>query len=317
MNVAIIGFGNIAIKHKEAIEYAGDTVIASVNRSEKGNQLAKEYGIPRTYSTIESMLQEESPDAILVTVSYENIYDITKLLIPFKIPLLIEKPAGTSLAQLNELIQLSEQYGTLVQVAMNRRHYEIFHKALEHMGGIDKLSAIDVEWSETPLKLLFQKGYSREQVAKIIYGNSIHGIDMATFFGGDLENIHTQVSNFGDDFRWYMQFVAKSSRGVLVSFRSSWDHPVPWKMVMSTKARRYVFAPLEKCMVHETNIGEMYALTCEEQNLSIKAGFMGQWNAFKQTILNLEIPLIHDLKSCIVSMSIAEDFYTKLMNASK
>lgn len=317
MKVAIIGFGNIAIKHKQAIEHAGDVIIASVNRSEKGNQLAKEHSITNTYTSVESMLQNESPDAIVVTVSYENIYKLTKLLIPYKIPLLIEKPAGTSLSELNELIQMSEENGTIVQVAMNRRHYEIIQTALAHMGGKDMLTAIDVEWSETPLKLLLQKGYSREQVAKIIYGNSIHGIDMATYFGGELENVHIQVSNFGDDFRWYMQFSGKSSHGVLVSFRSSWDHPVPWKMIMSTRSKRYVFAPLEKCNVQETDISEMFELNCDEQTIPIKAGFMGQWETFKQTILNPQLPLVHDLKSCLSSMSIAEDFYIKLTNAQK
>lgn len=314
MKVAIIGFGNIAIKHKQAIEHAGDVIIASVNRSEKGNQLAKDHGITNTYTSIESMIQNESPDAIVVTVSYENIYEQTKLLIPYKIPLLIEKPAGTSLSELNELIQISKENATIVQVAMNRRHYDIFQTALAHMGGKDMLTAIDVEWSETPLKLLSQKGYSREQVAKIIYGNSIHGIDMATYFCGELKDVHIQVSNCGDNFRWYMQFSGKSSRGVLVSFRSSWDHPVPWKMVMSTRSKRYVFAPLEKCYVQETDISEMFELNCDEQTIPIKAGFMGQWYAFKKAILNPEFSLDHDLKSCLTSMSIAEDFYKFLRN---
>jgi predicted dehydrogenase len=313
MKVAIVGFGNIAIKHKQAIEFCGDSVVASVNRSERGNQLAKDHGITQTYTSVHDLLSNVQPDAILVTVSFEHIFEITKLLIPYKIPLLIEKPAGTSVAELNELISLSSRYGTTVQLAMNRRHYEIVEAAIEDMGGLDYLMAVDIEWSETPIKLLTQKGYTKEQVAKIIYGNSIHGIDMACFFGGVMEDIYVQTKKIGEDFRWYMQFAGKSELGKLVTFRSSWDHPVPWKMVMSAEAKRYVFAPLETCMVQMTDKTEMYSLSCNEQTLPLKAGFKKQWESFKQMVSNPSLPNKHNLQSSLQAMEIAEKFYNSFL----
>ncbi len=312
MKLVIIGFGNIAIKHLEVAKFLGIEVSASSNRSEKGNQLAKEHGIEKTYIDYHVMIETEKPDALLVCVSFEHMFSVCKSLIPYQIPMLIEKPAGTSMHELYQLIEAANTFGTKVQVAMNRRHYDIIHQAIEHAGGKDKITAVDIEWSETPIRLLEQKGYTTEQVAKIIYGNSIHGIDMATYFGGSMENPQIQTKTFGDRFRWYMQFSGMSQEGRLVSFRASWDHPVPWKMVMSAEGKRYVFAPLETCKVFLTDQKDPIELVANETDLSMKAGFTNQMKAFKNLV---ELPRFenhHDLASCIPSMEMAEAFYREL-----
>jgi predicted dehydrogenase len=312
MNTVIIGFGNIAIKHLEVAKFLGINVIASSNRSSKGNDLAKEHGIAKTYTNYLEMIEIEKPDSIIVCVSFENLFAVCKSLIPFKIPILLEKPAGTCLNELQLLIELAKTFGTKVQVAMNRRHYNNIQKAIEHAGGWSQITAVDVEWSEPPIKLLEQRGYSEEQVAKIIYGNSIHGIDMATFFGGEIENPNIITHSFGEPFRWYMQFSGKSKDGKLVSFRSSWDHPVPWKLVLSAQGKRYVFAPLETCKVYYTHQKEVEEIEIDEAEKAYKAGFIGQMNAFKNLVKVPNFENIHSLESCISAMQIAEDFYRNL-----
>ncbi|HPI53265.1 MAG TPA: Gfo/Idh/MocA family oxidoreductase [Chitinophagaceae bacterium] len=312
MKLAIIGFGNIAVKHLEVARYLGMEVVASCNRSEQGNALAREHGITNTYTDYHQMVAKESPDALLVCVSFEHIFSVCKSLIPYQIPLLIEKPAGTSMDELYQLIDAANTFGTKVQVAMNRRHYANIHAAIEHAGGWDQITAVDVEWSETPIRLLEQKGYSREQVARIIYGNSIHGIDMATYYGGSIEEPMIQTKSFGERFRWYMQFSGISAQGRLVSFRSSWDHPVPWKMVLSAEGKRYVLAPLETCKVFLTDAKEPIDIMADVNEGSLKAGFLRQMTAFKNLV---ELPRFenhHDLTSCIPSMEIAEKFYRNL-----
>lgn len=313
MNTVIIGFGNIAIKHLEVAKFLNIEVLASSNRSNKGNLLANEHGIAKTYTDYHQMIADEKPDSIIICVSYENIFSVCKSLIAYKIPILLEKPAGTSVAELKQLIDLVETHGTKVQVAMNRRHYGIFQQAIEHAGGINNITAVDVEWSETPIRLLDQKGYSNDQVAKIIYGNSIHGIDMATYFGGVIDTPFIQTKSFGDRFRWYMQFSGISKEGRLVSFRSSWDHPVPWKLVLSTEAKRYVFAPLESCQVYSTDNKEPLTLIPNQENVNMKAGFVNQMRTFKNMVEISEYKNFHSLESCISSMFIAENFYDKLI----
>lgn len=309
MRVAIVGFGSIALKHKQVIEHAGDIVVASVNRSEEGRSNANKNGIVNTYSDIHKMIEKERPEAIVVTVSYDKIYEVTRSLIPFAIPLLVEKPAGTSVGELTDLTILAEKYKTVVQVAMNRRHYGIINSAITDMGGKSNITAIDIEWSEPPLRLLNEKGFKRDQIPKVIYGNSIHGIDMACYYSGGIQSISFQTKDAGNDFRWYMQFMAKSENGALVTFRSSWDQHVPWRLVISSKSKRYVFSPLERCFLQQNDASDIIEIKCEEQLLPLKAGFLMQWEYFKRLVVNPDLPNEHDLKSCAQSTFIAEEFY--------
>jgi predicted dehydrogenase len=311
MNSVIIGFGNIAIKHLEVARNIGINIIASSNRNKFGNELARQHGINKTYSNYIEMVEKEKPDSIIICVSFELLYSVCKSLIPYKIPILLEKPAGTCLEELHDLIELSNKFGSLVQVAMNRRHYDVIHKAIEHAGGIEKIMAVDVEWSENPRRVLEEKGYSREQTAKLIYGNSIHGIDMALFYGGSIENPYILTKDYGEIFRWYMQFSGESKSGKLVNFRSSWDHPVPWRLVLSSEDKRYVFAPLENGKIYFNSKSIVENIEVKTKVSSFKAGFLEQMQTFKNLVEKTKYENIHNLESCLPAMKIAEKFYSK------
>src|SRR5687768_10258193 len=114
MKLALIGYGNIAKKHIEVFRALGCEIVASCNRSEAANAMAKMEGcIPSTYRNYFEMIEKEQPDAILNCVSFDKIYETTLDLLPLKIPLFIEKPAGTPVAELEHLIKIQKEYGTL------------------------------------------------------------------------------------------------------------------------------------------------------------------------------------------------------------
>ncbi len=303
--IAIVGFGKIAKKHIEVIRAFGLDVVASSNRSIKGNNAAKEYGIPKTYTNYIEMIEREQPEAIINCVSFDQIYNVTKELIKFRIPLLVEKPAGTSLRELDQLISLQKQFGTKVQVALNRRHYSVFHKAIEDAGGIDSITSISVEWSETPLRLLNEKGYTKDQVGKIIYGNSIHGIDMVTYFAGSILDYSTFTKSH-KNFRWLMSASGISEGGKLFHFQSSWDNPVPWRMVFTSESKRYVFKPLEVCKAYDS--AGSYDIEPDIHDIKYKAGFYSQMKDF------IEGRKMSGLEDARPSMEIADKFYSRLTN---
>jgi hypothetical protein len=109
-----------------------------------------------------------------------------------------------------------------------------------------------------------------------------------------------------------MQFTGISKENRLVSFRSSWDHPVPWKMVMSAEGKRYVFAPLETCKVFLTDSKDPIEIIADQTDLDLKAGFYEQMKFFKQLVELRDFHNHHDLSSCIPSVTIAEAFYKEL-----
>lgn len=315
MNIALIGYGNIAKKHIEVFRGLGATIVASSNRSERNNSLAKqEAGIPHTFTDFHEMIQQTKPDAIVVCVSAENVFKVTSELIStYNIPLLIEKPPGNSVEELNQLIRLKDKYNACVQVAVNRRHYSIINNAIKDIGGEENITSINIEWSENPTRVIKQKGYSDKQTAELIYSNSIHGIDTLLYFGGNLEVPNIITKNYDQMFRCHMHITGISETGKLLSFSSSWDNPVPWRIVLSAKDTRYVFAPLEQCVATKSD-GTTYTIEPNEEDKKYKAGFYLQAQHFLDIAKSKTIKHPHDLNSCSNSMTIAEELFKKLFS---
>lgn len=306
--IGLIGFGKIAAAHQKAFDYLKTPIQFSVNRSEAGRQKALDAGIARVYSDMHEAIQTENPDGLVVCVGFEQLYEVMLELIPSGIPILMEKPSGTSLQEHQALVDLSQKFGNKVQLAVNRRFYSIFHRALEDMGGRDNLTAVDIEWSERP-KVLLDRGMERDSIAKIIYGNSIHGIDLLCWLAGNLKSYNILTKSFGEPFRWYMYLNGISETGVISTFKSSWDYPVPWRVVLGTEGKRYQFAPLESCLV-QTDKGEKYNLEPSAHDLILKPGFHNQTQAF----LNLMDggPNQAAMGSADDAMKISSDFFRGL-----
>src|SRR5215211_5850481 len=118
--LAIVGYGKIAPKHMEVVHALGAKVVASVNRSPQGRERATQAGIPATYADVERMIDLERPDGIICSTSYDQLFDTTRRLIPYRIPILLEKPGAASSGQLEQLIQLAGQHQTPIMIALNR-----------------------------------------------------------------------------------------------------------------------------------------------------------------------------------------------------
>lgn len=306
MKIALIGYGNIAIKHLEVFRALGCEIVASCNRSDDSNQKARKEGrIPKTFSNYIEMVETESPDAILNCVSFGQLYQTTAELIPYGIPILMEKPPGLSYKDLQDLIRLQNSFNTPVQVGLNRRHYSVFHRAIEDAGGMGQIRSIHIEWSEAPTKMRDKYGYTHSQVKQYIYANSLHGLDMLTFFGGEPIQPQILTQDNGDYLRWRMHLSGQAANGRLLSFYSSWDNAVPWRMVMESKDARYVFAPLESCKKIDAGYRTI-EIEPEQIDQQFKAGFFQQAQFFLDVATNRSKSHAHDLNASVPGMRLAE-----------
>lgn len=310
-NIGIIGFGKIALAHQKAFEYLGNPINFSVNRSEAGRQKAKAAGIRRVYSDMHEAINKEQPDGLLITVDFRNLYPVAKALIPYGIPILLEKPSGVSLEEHQELGTLAKANGNKVQLGVNRRFYSVFNKAIKDIGGREKITTVDIEWSEPPRKLI-ERGMTQEDIGKIIYGNSIHGIDLLCWLVGQITTPTIHAKSWGTPFRWYMRTNGISDQGILYSFHSSWDYFVGWKLVIGTEQKRYQFAPLETCQVQEGRQNN-YHIEPSEEDAQLKAGFYGQSKAF---IALMEGGANHaPIASADSAMQLCDQFYNALWSS--
>jgi predicted dehydrogenase len=305
--LALIGYGRIAPRHLEVFRALECEIVASCNRSERGRQKASsEGGIPRTYSDAAAMLDKERPDGVICCASADQMANAAGKILPFGIPTLLEKPPGISLSELAVLKASAAEHKTPVMVGLNRRYYSVLTSAIEDAGGPDAITAVFVDWSEEPEYLLRDRGFSPQQVAQRVYGNSLHGLDLLAFLSGDIPAPSVIGRSYGEPFRWMMSLQGVSQRGVLATFQSTWDSPSRWRLVFCSRKRRYQFAPLESCVVSELEKKETRTIEPDELDKKFKPGFYRQARTFLEMINTRQVPPLHGLESAEQSMVLAE-----------
>jgi myo-inositol 2-dehydrogenase / D-chiro-inositol 1-dehydrogenase len=90
---------------------------------ERAEAFRREFGYARAFTDAAAMLEAEHPDAIVVVVPIERTVAVGTLVLERGIPLLLEKPPGTTVAEVDRLIAAADRGGRPVphQVALNRR----------------------------------------------------------------------------------------------------------------------------------------------------------------------------------------------------
>ena len=290
IKLGIIGYGKIGAVHYQVFKSLGADVVASCNRSEVGRQRAKEAGVSRTYGSFHSMLEEETLDGVICSTSLFDNHQTAKEIIPYKIPILLEKPPGTSVEQLEELIALQDQYDTMVMLATNRIWYSVLQKAIEDIGGLSQIEGAQVMWSENPQRLKDDRGFSDEQIRTRNFTNSIHGFSLLHYLCGEL--VDFQVSGHQGDglFSWNMCLQGVSERGVVGQFTSSWSNALPWRLCFYGQNKIYDFAPLEQCVCTDLSTRQRKGIDGGNFDQKFKPGFYLQGENFLKGIKSHQIP---------------------------
>ena len=101
IRIGIIGAGYIARYHLQTIKHVKNlSVVGITSRTiKKASKLANEFNIKKVYVSPIDLMNSAGLDGVLVLVNAENIFDVTKKIIPFKIPIFLEKPPGISLSE--------------------------------------------------------------------------------------------------------------------------------------------------------------------------------------------------------------------------
>ena len=315
MRLALVGYGRIAPKHLEVYRALGCDIVACCDSSKAARKrAAEEAGIPRTYAAIPEMIEREKPDGIVCCVSFDQTYNAGKVTFPLGVPTLLEKPPGTSVTETLELTRLAERHRTPVMVGLNRRHYSVLRRAIEDAGGSEKITAVSVGWSED-VRAFLDRGFTIGQVSKMVFGNSLHGLNLLTFLAGAVPEPHVAVSSLGDPCRWMMSLHGVSERGALATFNSTWDSPGPWSVTFCRPGRRYAFAPLETCVVSEAGTRATRTIEPDACDRQFKPGFHRQGRTFLEVIKTRQVPEQYTLASTIPSMKLAEKLTDACMNA--
>lgn len=109
LGVGFIGAGDISILHARAVaKVPGAKLVGLWNRGQdRAKQRAAEFGC-KTYATPESLVADPAVDAVFVLTNLETHLEYTKLALNAGKHVLVEKPVGASVAEIEEMRTLAD-----------------------------------------------------------------------------------------------------------------------------------------------------------------------------------------------------------------
>ena len=309
IKVGIIGAGQIAGEHLKVIQAMdGVSAVGITSRTiSKAEELAKTFMVEYVYDNICDLVKKCTVDALLILVSANQIFDVTKNLISTNIPLFIEKPPGLISDQTKTLAELAAKNSTKSMVGFNRRYYSIFHKGLDLINKNGGLLGIAVEGHERFWEIA-RRDIPVEIRENWIYANSTHTIDLLRLFGGEIKKVNIQKNNVkeknGDQFVASLEFES----GSLGTYTSHWFSPGGWSVKLYGDGITVEFRPLEKGAWFDNDLSE-HEIYPDEMDVEFKPGFYRQMESFVEMVRNgrLEPPGMN-LEKALKTMELAKEF---------
>ena len=302
--LGIIGAGYIARKHLEVIKKINGLQAVSITSRtySKAAKIAKDFNIQNVFKNINTLIKKSNPDALLILVSSENIFKITKKIIPYKIPFFVEKPPGLNFLEIKKLNFLAKKYKVINMVGFNRRFYSNFMTGINIIKKHGQLLGITIEGHE---KYWITKNLiNKKNKDSWIYSNSSHVIDLFRFFAGEIINSHSFVGRFmrknGDQFSSIIKF----NNGILGNFIANWYSPSGWSVCLHGEKIMVQFKPLEKGIWIDKKFVK-HIIKNNEKDKKYKPGFYNQMLAFQKMLKTKKINWpVQDLNSSLKTFSL-------------
>jgi predicted dehydrogenase len=200
MNYAIIGCGLIGKKRLAGLPAGSKLVVACDTNLARAEELVKLAGTGRAVADFKIAVADPQVDAVIVATINSALAEVSAAAICAGKHVIVEKPAGISVKQIDELIALVRQHGVCVRVGFNHRFHPAFQKAREIFasGVMGELMFIRARYGHGG-----RIGYDKEWRAdpKLSGGGElidqgIHLIDLAGWFLGEFKTVDGHAATY-------------------------------------------------------------------------------------------------------------------------
>ncbi|MGA2241486.1 MAG: Gfo/Idh/MocA family oxidoreductase [Verrucomicrobiota bacterium] len=200
MNYAIIGCGLIGKKRLAGLPAGSKLIVACDTNPERAGELVKLAKTSRVLADYKQAVADPQVDVVIVATVNAALAEVSAAAIRAGKHVLVEKPAGVSVRQIEELTALADQHGVCVRVGFNHRYHPAFRKAREifDSGVMGDLMFIRARYGHGG-----RVGYDQEWRAdpKLSGGGElidqgIHLIDLAGWFLGRFKKIDGHAATF-------------------------------------------------------------------------------------------------------------------------
>ena len=155
----------------------GDLVLAGCSDLDaaRAEDFRRDFGYGRAFTDAAAMLDTERPDAVVVVVPVERTVAVGSMVLERGLPVLLEKPPGATVPEVDRLIAAAEGGGGPVphQVAFNRRFAPLVRELRRR-----------IEEEAGPLQHLHYEMARVERRDPDFSTTAIHGLDAVRYLAG-------------------------------------------------------------------------------------------------------------------------------------
>ncbi|MBI4234997.1 Gfo/Idh/MocA family oxidoreductase [Candidatus Peregrinibacteria bacterium] len=283
--IILVGTGPMAVDYAKVLKALKCKFLAIGRGETSTKKFTEETGHEARAGGIEKWLKENPKKSVtaIVAVTENELGKVTLALMKNGYrKILVEKPGGASLQEIDKVAHAAKTHGAKVYVAYNRRFNSSTQKAREIIrkdGGVKSFNFEFTEWSHVIKDLKKAPGVKEHWFIH----NSSHVVDLAFFLGGNPKKISSYTAG---KLPWHpaaaiFAGAGISEKGALFSYQANWQSPGRWGVEILTKKHRLIFRPLEQLQIQE--IGSVGINPVEIDNkldLNFKPGLYKEVQSF-------------------------------------
>ncbi|MDA7697753.1 hypothetical protein N8796_00920 [Candidatus Pelagibacter sp.] len=223
------------------------------------------------------------PHTAIIAVGIEDLASVARNLINSGTKnILVEKPGGLNLLEINSLSVLAKKRKANVFIAYNRRFYssvQKLKKLITKDGGLLSSNFEFTEWSH----IIKKEKQTIEVKKNWVTGNSSHVIDLAFHLCGRPKYWKSWHDGSLDWHPASARYCGSgvSDQGVLFSYLSDWQGPGRWGLELITAKNRFILRPIEKLQVIKLKSNLVKFIELEDKlDLKFKPGVYHQTKNF-------------------------------------
>ena len=281
----LIGSGGMAVDYVKVLNAQKEDFLV-IGR---GDQSASEFETVTGKSVIRGGLEKflttspEIPAAVIVSVGVEELFNTSMRLLAYGVGrLLVEKPGGLSIDEIEIMQKQCVDRNAAMYIAYNRRFFSSVLKAQDLIkmdGGVTSFNFELTEWSHV-IETLNKK---TEVLNTWFIGNTTHVADLAFFLGGKPTELSSYTSG---TLAWHPKSSIFSGAGVtesgaLFNYGADWESAGRWSVEMLTKEYRYIFRPMETLQIQKRGTVQICTVEVDDElHKKYKPGLYLQVKAF-------------------------------------
>lgn len=289
----LVGTGRMAKAYTtvlKALRFPFDVV----GRSERSaKQFVIETGIHAHFGGIYRYVKRKSvlPSVAIVAVNVEQLAPVTLLLLKNGVKrLLVEKPGGLNVEEIEQVAEEAALQQAQVYVAYNRRFYTSVQKAQQIAATDGGVCSFTFDFTELAHQVALTPYHPKVKESWFL-ANSSHVVDLAFYLGGEPQQISCYTSGGRS---WHptasiFSGAGITKGGVLFSYHANWEAPGRWGVEVMTKQHRLILRPLESLYVQKRGTFDVEEVKLEDElDRFYKPGLFRQVEAFlkkEQTVL--------------------------------